>query len=191
MKDIIKQVTIRPPYYPAKWHNEAPLTVNKKRQMIGDRDNWICQLCLLPIEYMYLATLDHITPLSKGGTFNKTNLQIAHQKCNTAKGNSIEVFPPEYYRNFVSIGKKRRSVKREVAKMARKIVEVKPEESKLSQVSELWNELVRHGFKNLSYNLFEQYFERYASVKIRKIGTDLKGKVLCEQIDRPLPHSRT
>jgi 5-methylcytosine-specific restriction endonuclease McrA len=37
------------------------------------------------------ATLDHITPLSKGGTSKIANLQLTHMKCNGDKGDSLEV----------------------------------------------------------------------------------------------------
>ena len=37
------------------------------------------------------ATLEHIIPLSKGGSGRIANLQLTHMKCNEDKGDSIEV----------------------------------------------------------------------------------------------------
>ena len=34
------------------------------------------------------ATLDHILPVSKGGTNRTSNLQLAHNKCNNEKGDT-------------------------------------------------------------------------------------------------------
>lgn len=59
-----------------------------------ERDNGICQICGLPIDdtdinnghigRMY-PTLDHIIPLSKGGSHTWNNVQLAHMKCNAGK----------------------------------------------------------------------------------------------------------
>lgn len=35
----------------------------------------------------HFATVDHVKPLSKGGTNAEENLRLAHAKCNTARGN--------------------------------------------------------------------------------------------------------
>ena len=37
------------------------------------------------------ASLDHILPLSKGGSSRVANLQLTHLKCNNDKGDTIEV----------------------------------------------------------------------------------------------------
>ncbi len=37
------------------------------------------------------ASLDHIIPLSKGGSSKVTNLQLTHMRCNGEKGDTIEV----------------------------------------------------------------------------------------------------
>lgn len=52
------------------------------------RDGWVCQLCGEPVdperEYPdpLAASLDHVVPLSRGGTHDSTNLQLAHLTCN-------------------------------------------------------------------------------------------------------------
>lgn len=60
---------------------------------IGDRDGWICHLCLRWIDrnlgdrHPRSASLDHITPVSKGGTDNRNNLRIACHQCNALRNN--------------------------------------------------------------------------------------------------------
>lgn len=48
-----------------------------------------CYLCNKAIEFRQ-DSLDHIVPLSKGGTNNRDNLAIAHRGCNSRKGNRME-----------------------------------------------------------------------------------------------------
>lgn len=36
-----------------------------------------------------LATLEHVRPLSKGGTDAMSNLSISHGHCNSARGNNV------------------------------------------------------------------------------------------------------
>ncbi|WP_197001184.1 HNH endonuclease [Longispora fulva] len=63
-------------------------------QDIYDRDDWICQLCQHPVERRYLwphpmsITLDHVLPVTRGGSHSTTNLQTAHWICNLRKGNA-------------------------------------------------------------------------------------------------------
>lgn len=63
------------------------------RHKVYIRNQGICQLCN---EYVYLnidypdqqcATIDHIVPVSKGGTHALYNLQLAHWICNIKRGN--------------------------------------------------------------------------------------------------------
>jgi 5-methylcytosine-specific restriction endonuclease McrA len=59
---------------------------------IYDRNNWICQLCLEPVDrrlkvtHPHGPTIDHIIPQSRGGTSVSTNLQLAHAICNHVRG---------------------------------------------------------------------------------------------------------
>ena len=48
------------------------------------RDGGLCQLCNKPVEPEH-ATLDHIIPLSLGGSNEFDNLQLAHRRCNAIK----------------------------------------------------------------------------------------------------------
>jgi len=63
---------------------------------LGERDNWKCQLCgdhvVQSLSGMHPdgPTVDHILPISKGGLDTWSNVQLAHRRCNTLKGNRIE-----------------------------------------------------------------------------------------------------
>ncbi|RUP04752.1 MAG: hypothetical protein EKK34_12630 [Mycobacterium sp.] len=64
---------------------------------IFERDKWVCQLCFEDVDPLLFyphpesASLDHITPLSLGGTHTEDNVQLAHFRCNCSKGNRYEV----------------------------------------------------------------------------------------------------
>ena len=56
------------------------------------RDGGICQICRTRVigndgSSPLGPTIDHIVPLSKGGEHSRINSQLAHRKCNSAKGN--------------------------------------------------------------------------------------------------------
>jgi len=76
-----------PPFYGKRW---APSKV--KRQRIGDRDGWICWLCLLPvdpglpIDHPERASLDHVRRRRDGGSHRERNLRLAHFICNQLRG---------------------------------------------------------------------------------------------------------
>ena len=59
---------------------------------IFERDGWACGICAEPVspDLAYpdpmSASLDHIVPLSKGGTHAAENVQCAHLVCNLRKG---------------------------------------------------------------------------------------------------------
>jgi 5-methylcytosine-specific restriction endonuclease McrA len=46
-----------------------------------------CQLCLQPFATIEETTIDHIVPVSIGGSNAQSNKQLAHGKCNIIKGN--------------------------------------------------------------------------------------------------------
>lgn len=62
------------------------------REQIWIRDAGTCQICLtqidreLPWPDPMSRTLDHIIPLSRGGTHEPDNIQLAHARCNSRKG---------------------------------------------------------------------------------------------------------
>lgn len=55
------------------------------------RDQGVCQICGLPVpcdkspEKLWSATIDHVVPLTKGGTHEPQNCQLAHRLCNSIK----------------------------------------------------------------------------------------------------------
>jgi len=65
------------------------------RDLVFERDNFECKLCMKPLDmsakfpHPWSPTLDHIQPLSKGGHHLYVNLQAAHFRCNTAKGDRV------------------------------------------------------------------------------------------------------
>lgn len=58
---------------------------------IFDRDGWICHICkasvdpTLPRTHDAGATIDHVIPLSRGGTDEPSNVATAHWRCNREK----------------------------------------------------------------------------------------------------------
>lgn len=62
---------------------------------IYERDIWLCGLCSTPVNPdtawpdPMSPSLDHVLPLSKGGTHTYENVQLAHLTCNVSKGNRI------------------------------------------------------------------------------------------------------
>ncbi len=62
---------------------KIPLYVKKH---IFDKSNGICCICGKPLS-KYCYTIDHIIPLSKGGTNMADNLRAVHENCNKLKGN--------------------------------------------------------------------------------------------------------
>jgi hypothetical protein len=62
------------------------------RQYIFERDGWRCQICKrkvrrdVDVSHRLAPTLDHIIPLADGGTHEPSNVQCAHFRCNSVKG---------------------------------------------------------------------------------------------------------
>lgn len=62
------------------------------RQEIFERDNWVCQICSIPVdrELPYRKpnspSLDHIVPVARGGAHTRANAQTACLRCNMRKG---------------------------------------------------------------------------------------------------------
>lgn len=64
-----------------------------RREVIFERDGYRCQLCgkrtdpTRAVPHPFAPTVDHILPRSLGGNDEPSNLQCAHHRCNTLKGN--------------------------------------------------------------------------------------------------------
>jgi 5-methylcytosine-specific restriction endonuclease McrA len=62
------------------------------RREIFERDGWICQLCLAPVDPTAprhsprVPSIDHIIPISRGGDHSRANAQTACLGCNVRKG---------------------------------------------------------------------------------------------------------
>jgi len=58
---------------------------------IFERDEGVCKICGLLVAYdktpecLWAATIDHVVPLSIGGTHEPDNCQLAHRLCNSLK----------------------------------------------------------------------------------------------------------
>lgn len=65
------------------------------RNIVFERDDFTCKLCGGALDmgaakaHPLAPTLDHIVPLSRGGDHLYANVQAAHFRCNTAKGNRV------------------------------------------------------------------------------------------------------
>jgi hypothetical protein len=63
---------------------------------VYERDEWTCGLCRLPVDpglawpHPMSASVDHILPLSQGGSHTLANVQCAHLSCNCAKGDQVD-----------------------------------------------------------------------------------------------------
>lgn len=84
-------------YYKNKKNKRRVLKYNSKYIYINiyniyKRDRWKCGICGLRVNtklkhpHPYSASLDHIIPLSKGGSHTPDNVQLAHLRCNLSKG---------------------------------------------------------------------------------------------------------
>lgn len=63
---------------------------------VHTRDEWTCQLCRLPIDPEVAwpdrmsPSIDHVIPLSRGGTHSMSNVQSAHLGCNSRKADKVD-----------------------------------------------------------------------------------------------------
>lgn len=64
---------------------------------VYERDDWTCGLCQLPVDpglawpHPMSASVDHILPLSQGGSHTLANVQCAHLSCNSRKSDRVDV----------------------------------------------------------------------------------------------------
>lgn len=65
---------------------------------LWERDLGICQICMRTAHILD-SNVDHIVPVSKGGTDDMDNLQLTHLWCNSKKGdNTGKVQTNNYWR---------------------------------------------------------------------------------------------
>lgn len=81
---------------------------------VFERDGWICQLCLTPINPMYKGrhplapSIDHIVPLNRGGEHSFDNVWAAHCSCNSSKRDhysEFQIFATPLSRGHVGDGR--------------------------------------------------------------------------------------
>lgn len=63
----------------------------KTRINVLERDDYTCQMCGATVEDGVKLHIDHIIPVSKGGTNDVDNLQVLCHKCNLAKHNRMDL----------------------------------------------------------------------------------------------------
>ena len=56
------------------------------KQALGDKQEWLCAGCGIDISVKMQAQVDHIVPVSRGGTNDFENLQLLCHQCNVRKG---------------------------------------------------------------------------------------------------------
>lgn len=101
------------PHWRITYPERGPLVDARRRMLIGqatkgdlfasaevhERDQWTCGLCQLPVDpglawpHPMSASVDHILPLSQGGSHTLANVQCAHLSCNSRKCDRVEVTP--------------------------------------------------------------------------------------------------
>lgn len=89
-----------------------------KRKRILERDNYTCQVCGTKVndegnyhENNSYYNLDHIIPLSKGGTNKDSNLRITCRKCNCSKkNNQIKDFIKLYESMIIDFEKRKQVI---------------------------------------------------------------------------------
>lgn len=70
--------------------------IGSDRLAICERDGWKCGICGEPVDDNLrhpdpmCASLDHILPLSAGGTDDLSNLRLTHLLCNVRRRNALE-----------------------------------------------------------------------------------------------------
>jgi hypothetical protein len=68
----------------------------KKRKRIEKRANNLCEYCQLPQEFSTQSfVIEHILPVSKGGSDDLENLALACSACKNSKYNKTEAVDPQ------------------------------------------------------------------------------------------------
>jgi 5-methylcytosine-specific restriction endonuclease McrA len=92
-KDFIRTKTNWLPEYISKHKkrkksNRKPIST-KLRAKVMKRDNFTCQHCGKTVEDGVKLEIDHIIPVSLGGTNKMDNLQVLCMECNRGKSNDF------------------------------------------------------------------------------------------------------
>ena len=93
-----------------------------KRLAIYMRDDFICAHCNMDLRKIqagdgYRIELDHIIPVSKGGSNHAHNLVTSCNKCNLARGDrDLEVIHPMYSVQIVILNRAKRDLPIQLAK---------------------------------------------------------------------------
>lgn len=87
MKNRIRQYKDDHPQYA---HYAEPHVPRRKKLYTRKRltGNEVCTYCGVKLT-AYTATLDHVVPLSRGGSDSPSNLVWCCRKCNRSKGNQL------------------------------------------------------------------------------------------------------
>ena len=93
-----------------------------ERRDIYIRDKWICGICgrFVPPDCF---TIDHIIPISKGGTYDYDNLQCCCKKCNQLKDDAL---PDDFFKVILDVvdfqisGKNNKKMKKGLKKLYKK-----------------------------------------------------------------------
>lgn len=93
----------------AKWRAEnkdrvRAMTIRRRARLAGavsdlyfpeeiyKRDRGICGICGLFVEQQE-SSIDHVTPIARGGQNTRSNVQLAHRRCNSKKGTRLPTDP--------------------------------------------------------------------------------------------------
>lgn len=68
---------------------------SSKRKRVYKKCNGRCGICGRLVDKVY--TIDHIIPVSRGGSNDIENLQVAHDLCNQWKGDDLPQSPVERF----------------------------------------------------------------------------------------------
>lgn len=79
------KVEIRKHYSQRVWKNRC---LNETVRIIDGKERWICYLCGFVMK-LGQTTIDHFTPIAKGGTNHVSNLRPCCNSCNNEKADKL------------------------------------------------------------------------------------------------------
>lgn len=80
------------PEHARKARKRGVATEKIDKALVFLRDGGLCGICSTPVDPAQWD-LDHVIPLSKGGSNLLSNVQVSHPTCNRVKHNKIEAGP--------------------------------------------------------------------------------------------------